>query len=112
MEWNQNDIVNLNKILQSKHSEMCRIHKTDRRNFSAIWNRYLNAYGVLFLGITRKDTKANEPSTALFVNLVNIVNHKNEFVSDALILDNPDRLGQYIIIKRDMAEKILLLGMI
>lgn len=112
MDWDEKAIREMNAILQSKHREMQRAQGTDRRNFSAIWNRYLNAYNASVIGITRKDVKRNEPNMALFLNLANMVNYRNDLVSDALILDNPDRLGQYIVIKRDMAEKILILGMI
>ncbi len=49
---------------------------------------------------------------ALFNNLLNLINYNNEMVADSVIIDNPDRLGQYILLKREMAEKILLLGMI
>lgn len=112
MEWDQKGIEEISRLLRVKHREMLEGHKTDRRNFSAIWNRYLGVYGVTLLGVGRKDVKENAPSMALFINLVNMVNQRNDLVADALILDNPDRIGQFIVIKREMAEKILILGLV
>lgn len=112
MEWDQKGIDELSRLLRRRHRQMQEEHKTDRRNLSAIWNRYLGVYGASLLGVGRKDLKDNAPNMALFVNLVNIVNHNNDLIADSLILDNPDRIGQYIIMKRDMAEKILILGLV
>jgi hypothetical protein len=112
MEWNQQSVEDLKKIVRSRHREMQEDKGTDRRNFSVIWNRYLGAYGATVLGISRRDVKHNVPSVALMSKLLNLINYNNEMVADALVIDNPDRLGQYILLKREMAEKILVLGMI
>ncbi len=106
MEWSRESIVQLEMIIGMKEKN------TDRRNFSVIWNKYLTIYGATVLGIHRKDVKHTVPSVALFNNLLNLINYNNEMVADSVIIDNPDRLGQYILLKREMAEKILLLGMI
>jgi hypothetical protein len=112
MEWSRESIVQLEMIIGMKHREMREEKNTDRRNFSVIWNKYLTIYGATVLGIHRKDVKHTVPSVALFNNLLNLINYNNEMVADSVIIDNPDRLGQYILLKREMAEKILLLGMI
>ena len=112
MEWSRESIGQLETIIGMKHREMREEKNTDRRNFSVIWNKYLTIYGATVLGIQRKDVKHNVPSVALFNNLLNLINYNNEMVADCVIIDNPDRLGQYILLKREMAEKILLLGMI
>lgn len=112
MEWNSESIKNLGNIIREKHREMQAEKRTDRRNFSVIWNKYLTIYGCVILGIQRKDVKHNLPSAALFTNLLNLINYNNELVADALVIDNPDRVGQYIVIKREMAEKILFMGMV
>jgi hypothetical protein len=112
MDWNQQSVAELSNTVRRRHAEMQRERNTDRRNFSVIWNKYLTIYGAVVLGVGRKDVKHDLPSSALFNNLLHLINYNNEMVADALIIDNPDRLGQYIVIKREMAEKILVLGMV
>jgi hypothetical protein len=48
----------------------------------------------------------------MLVNLIDMVNFRNGDISDALVIDNPDRPGQYILVQRDMAERIFVLGML
>ena len=112
MEWSTSSIIELKKILYARHREMKTAHKTDRRNFSAIWNRYLGVYGGVVLGVQRKDVVNNASNYALLQNLIGIINNRNELVAGALMIENPDRLGQFILMPRDSAEKILVLGMI
>ena len=110
MEWDTFSIIELKKVLYAKHREMRDSHKTDRRNFSAIWNRYLGVYGAVVLGIRKKDVVNNASSHALLRNLIGIINDRNDLVAGALMIENPDRLGQFILIPRESAEKILVLG--
>ena len=112
MDWNEGSIIELGKIVRARHEQMRVFHKTDRRNFSAIWNRYLGVYGAVVLGIQKKDVVNYASSLVLLRNLIGIINYKNELVAGAIMIDNPDRMGQYILMPRDSAEKILVLGMI
>ena len=61
------------------------------------------------LGITGVRPKGKRP---LFVNdIVNLINFRNDEVSGSVCVRNPDRTSQFLLVPRDVAEKILVLGM-
>jgi len=114
MDWDKKQVAELRVLFLRKHAEMRLRHKTDRRNFSAIWNRYLKNYGVKLLcdGSRGGSSSIATRAGTLLNNLIELVNYSNEDVSGALLLDNPDRPGQYLIVQRDIAERIMVLGML
>lgn len=126
MDWTQEAIRNLQSLFNKKFMEMQLARKTDRRNLSAIWNRYIANYGVRivfdFRENTRKPRRATSSVTSMqqhyaklddtLSNFISVINHNNIDVVGSLVLKNPDRHTQYLLIKRDMAERILVLGML
>lgn len=115
VEWDRDAVARLRGLFWRKHIEMRAKHKTDRRNFSAIWNRYLAGYDATLLGDkpSGKVSKSDEMvANRLLVSLVNMVNFDNGKVASGLVIDNPDRPGQYIVLQREMAERIMVLGLL
>jgi len=90
--------------------------KTDRKNLSSHWNLYLKRYEARVLRFgDRKPKEPHSPYVSLsrqFNGIIDLVNFKNDEVSNGLVISNPDRHGQHILISRDMAERILVFGMI
>lgn len=115
MEWNRETIQRLSSLFVEKYNSMKGEICTDRANMSALWNKYLKGYDIRVIrnhGHNRKDRLYNLSNTHHVVsNLINVINFHNECVADALIIDNPDRIGQYILVPRSKAELILVLGM-
>lgn len=117
MNWDDSAIEKLSAVFQEKYAQMfAPPNNTDRKNRSAVWNKYVKNYDIK---IVRNDvpgkSKASQvprPSDIIIRNLIDFVNFKNESVANSLIIRNPDRYGQYILIPRDMAERILVIGMI
>jgi hypothetical protein len=105
--WTPEQVEALNRAVLLRYNSMRVSKKTDRRNFSEIWNRHLCTHG----GVVLKGLDENSPNNALRF-LLNMINYENDTVSDALVIRNPDRPGQYILLPRDVASRILLLGMI
>ena len=126
MDWTSESIRNLQTLFNKKFLEMQLARKTDRRNMSAIWNRYIANYGVRIVFDFKENTRKPNRSTssAMFMqqhcrklddtlsNFISVINHNNIDVTDSLVLKNPDRATQYLLIKRDMAERILVLGIL
>lgn len=111
MDWNKKSVERVGILFSERWSAMRGERRTDRRNFSAIWNKYLEGYGVTLL-VPPKDSKPYGHPTLLLRRLMDLINLQNERVSDALIVPNPDRHGQYLLVPREVAQKILVLGMI
>lgn len=111
MEWNKQAISVLTDMVTKKWHDFNRETKTDRRNLSAIWNKYLNELGItLIREINTPDHKINTVGTMKM--LLDTINYQNEKVSDAIIIGNPDRRSQFLLIPRETAARILVLGMI
>jgi hypothetical protein len=123
MEWNEDIVAKLNGLFEDKYKEKfvnfswtanssTQNYPIDRKNRSALWNKYLKNYDckVIRNDIPGKKTnlRANE---VLLSNIFNLINFQNELIANGLIIRNPDRFGQYILIPRDIAERILVLGM-
>lgn len=111
MEWDQKSIENLSNLFHLKYAEMKRDNKTDRRNFSAVWNRYLSKYGAtVVFNFNDRDGKCHPIHT--LQRILNLINRNNSAVADALVISNPDRAGQFILVHREMASRIIVLGLL
>ena len=113
MEWNQDTISRVRAAFLDKYMSMKQEDRTDRANMSAIWNKYLKGYDIRVVRNHSRQGKMGSNFGAQYVleNLIYFINFKNGDVADALIIENPDRLGQYMLVPRDKAEMILVLGM-
>ena len=116
MDWNHATIQRLDQLFAERWSSMRDEKNTDRKNLSCHWNRYLKQYEVRVIrfGDKRPD-EDHSPYVGLkrqLEGIIELINRKNDEVSNGLIINNPDRIGQYILIQRDMAERILVFGMI
>lgn len=111
MEWDRKAVLMFYEKIRERHGEMKKERRTDRRNFSTIWNHYLSGYGITLLQAPSK-SKFRSDMPSLFLRMMEVVNYENERVRDALIISNPDRAMQYLLVPREVAEKILILGMI
>jgi hypothetical protein len=118
MTWDQPTIHKLTSLFSEKHEQMFGSLKIggDRKNRSAIWNKYIKHYDIK---IVRNDvpgksqvSNISRASEIVLSNLIEFVNLKNDSVANSLIIRNPDRYGQWLLIPRDMAERILVIGMI
>ena len=108
MEWDNKALVRLYGLFHERHDRMRSEKRTDRKNLSVIWNSYLSTYGVTLLRSEKKVLSQGD----ILKKIVDIINHRNEVVSDALVILNPDRTNQYLIVPRESAQKIMVLGMI
>jgi hypothetical protein len=115
MEWNQDTIHRLSNAFMEKYKSMIMGTRTDRANMSAIWNKYLKGYDIRVIrnhALNRKGKLGAQLGTNyVVIDLIRVINFHNEDVADALIIDNPDRIGQYMLVPRAKAEMILVLGM-
>jgi hypothetical protein len=110
MEWNPENFAKLTSLFREKWRSMQMESSTDRANFSAIWNRYLTRYdAVIFRNNGGSSNSLNSKQT--LDGLIELINFKHDEISGRLIVANPDRAGQWILIPRDIAERILVLGM-
>lgn len=115
MEWNSDIIEKLNMVFQEKYNSMFNNREMfDRKNRSALWNKYIKNYECRLVRNDEpgKKNHAVRSQEILSKNLIDLINFKNEEVTKGLIIRNPDRIGQYLLISRDMAERILAIGMI
>lgn len=112
MEWNRENVMRLQKCFVEKHMEMRSRLKTDKANLSSFWNKYLAGYNAKVIRNTSKKGYSALGSTYVLETLIRTINFNNEDVASSLIIQNPDRPGQYILISRDVAERALVLGMI
>lgn len=120
MNWNSDTVEKLNLVFHDKYKGMFSGGIHDRKNRSAIWNKYLDKYGCV---VVRHDvpmsTRGRKPVTNVLLNkdilihnFVLLINMKNDLVSNGVVVKNPDRMGQWIVVSRDMGERILAFGMI
>jgi hypothetical protein len=116
MEWDKKSIERLTVLFMERWTSMNIELRTDRKNLSCHWNRYLKQYEarVIRFNDRRLDTdqSAYTAMKRQFNGLIDLINFKNDEVSNGLVISNPDRHGQHILISRDMAERILVFGMI
>jgi hypothetical protein len=125
MVWDSTAISKLNELVFARHRKFVLEQKTDRKNASALWNKYLKSYDVqLIKGVVKSpkrtiqralrntSVKYDVSLPQMLREIIDLVNYKNEDVSGGLVIPNPDRSGQYILISREIAERILVFGMI
>jgi hypothetical protein len=115
MEWNTSAIEKLSVLFLEKYRSMFSDMAQDRQNRSAIWNKYLKNYSIK---VVRNDIPGKAKAKAVLrsndivlKNLIEIINGNNDCVSSAVIIANPDRYGQFLLVSRDIAERVLVLGM-
>ena len=75
---------------------------------------YLKNFNIVQINNVEKGRKPDYHRSRDIVmrRLIECVNFQNETVSNGIILTNPDRVGQLLIVSRDIAERILVFGMI
>lgn len=113
MDWDEKSVENLGGIFRRKYLEMKNSSPTDRRNFSAVWNKYLrDKYGATVLFNFHESASWKVDIGHAFRNILNTINFDNRAVADALVIPNPDREGQFILVPREMASRIIVLGML
>jgi hypothetical protein len=116
MYWDNATLQRLDQLFAERWSSMRDEKRTDRKNLSCHWNRYLKQYEVRVIRCgDRRPDEDHSPYVGLkrqLEGIIELINRKNDEVSNGLIINNPDRIGQYILIQRDMAERILVFGMI
>jgi len=125
MVWDSTAISKLNELVFARHRKFVLEQKTDRKNASALWNKYLKSYDVqLIKGVVKSpkrtiqralrntSVKYDVSLPQMLREIIYLVNYRNEDVSGGLVIPNPDRSGQYILISREIAERILVFGMI
>lgn len=105
----KSSIQALENLLSERWTKLKNERRTDRKNLSELWNLYLKGMDIAFVRV-KANTKIGGQ---LFVlnELIKIINFRNDEVAGRLIVPNPDRSGQYLLIPLDVAEKILVLGM-
>lgn len=115
MEWNEATVRNLESLLSERWQSMKDEKKTDRKNLSCHWNRHLKQYDIRVLRFG--EGKSNDARSSYLsasqrlISIINLINFKNEEVAERLCISNPDRPGQFLLVPRDIAAKILVLGM-
>lgn len=117
MEWNDSTVEKLSIAFHDKYKSMfgdVYQQNIDRKNRSALWNKYIKHYDckVIRNDVPGKKSHAVRAQEVVVGNLIRAINFNNESVTNSLVIRNPDRYGQYILISRDMAERILAIGMI
>lgn len=111
MEWNQETVERVELLFKKKWNSMYMEKKTDRANMSAIWNKYLVLYDAVVLRDKPSKSEALTSKQTL-ASLIEIINFQNENVAGRLAVRNPDRPSQWILISRDIAERVLVFGML
>lgn len=106
MDWNKEKLKGLHRIMAEAFINMQGSRKTDRKNMSELWNRRLELVGAKV--VRHRHVKQGYVSSLMVSRLVEII---NSGPLDSLCVPNPDRSGQYILVPRDMAEKILVMGL-
>jgi hypothetical protein len=106
MEWNQELIDRIFAIFQEKWRTFA---DQDRKNRSAKWNAYLKQLGCNLAHDLSK--RRREGPETVMNDLVRLINFRNSEVADGILIRNPDRAFQFIVLSRDLAERCLMLGM-
>lgn len=118
MEWTSAHLDKLESLFKEKYREMFSVDSSktswDRKNRSAVWNKYLKNYDAKLIrnDVPGKKTAALRSNEIVIKNLIDLINFKNDVVTNGVVLSNPDRYGQYLCLPRDIAERILVFGMI
>ena len=108
MEWTRQEITLLEEAVSKRYQEFRKEKKTDRKNLSELWNRHILQIGVTGIRPKKKSVLSERITV---VDLIDVINFRNAEVTDALCIRNPDREGQCLLLSRDIAGKIIMLGM-
>jgi hypothetical protein len=105
MNWNTKEEVDLlERAVAARHAKFYSELRTDRKNLSEIWNRHIKEIGISLIRHSRD-------KVLTIHDIIGLINFRNPDVSDALCIRNPDRTGQFLLVPRDIASKIMMLGM-
>lgn len=110
MDWNNESLDRLSLVLAESWEKLRRDKRTDRGNLSRIWNLKLKALGAEVVRHRQFNNGVYNPAL-MVAELIEIINARNDLVSDSVCVGNPDRSDQFVLMKRDIASKILMLGM-
>lgn len=117
MEWNQTSLNRLYAAFSEKHYQMGVDLRTDRRNLSEHWNRHIQKnFGVKIVRDLPVQTKNTDVRLIIqyrhmLKSLLDLINYENNLIQNCVVIKNPDRHGQYLIVPGDIAERILVFGM-
>jgi len=108
MEWTVQELQVLQDAVFKRYREFRVEKSTDPKNLSELWNRH-----VIQVGITGIRPKGKSPRHKLLAasDIIEVINFRNSEVSDALCIMNPDRPGQFLLVPREKASVIVMLGM-
>jgi hypothetical protein len=127
----RDSLVLFERALKDKYMEIRgRLHKESRgdpANVSASWNAYIKGVGgrvVRGKGVTHRTVKRivggkvenqsrrkNSDPDAIFRELLDLLNFNNDQVSGKVMIANPDRIGQWLLVPSDVVERVLVLGL-
>ena len=110
MDWNKESLERLSLALQESLDRLRSEKRTDRGNLSRIWNLKLQGLDAEIVRHRHLSGEAYNPNL-MVSELIRTINERNDLVSDSVCVENPDRPNQWILMKRDVASKILMLGM-
>jgi hypothetical protein len=110
MEWTDVSLLRLSKLLEDAWKKLWEEKNTDRQNMSHIWNAKLKSVGAEVVRHKYIRNGAYNP-TLMLAEFVKLINGRNDLVTDSVCLNNPDRPGQFIVMKRDVAWKVMMLGL-
>jgi hypothetical protein len=110
MDWNKDSLERLDLVLQEAWERLRLEKRTDRGNLSHLWNLKLTGVGAEV--VRHRQLKSGAYNPGLMVSeFVRLMNERNDLVSDSVCVMNPDRAGQFVLMKRDVASKIMMLGL-
>lgn len=127
----RDSLVLFERLLKDKWVEIrVRLHKESRgdpANISASWNAYIKGLGGMVVrgkGITHRTVKRivggklenqsrrkDADPDAIFRELRDLLNFNNDLVSGKVMIANPDRFGQWLLVPSDVVERALVLGL-
>ena len=110
MEWDKEMIARLETSVRERFLALRKEIKTDRKNMSEIWNKRLRELDIQMLR-PKKELRGSSAAVWLSGELIRLVNFDNDRIVGRILVCNPDRIGQYLLVPRDVANKILMLGM-
>lgn len=110
MSFNENLIAKIEGLFYEKYKDFRK--SNDFKSTTAKWNTYIKKYDIKIISGFGKDEQRNEGK--VLKQLIDIVNLRNEEISGSIIIRNPDKdyKSQLLLINQEMAQKILVMGLI
>jgi hypothetical protein len=103
------------QVFKDKHLEiqgrLFKERRGDRANVSAAWNKYVKELNGTIIRGKRHGGPSVGYHAGLVTEMQDLINFKNERVSGSVILPNPDRAYQFMLIPRDVVDVALVLGL-